>query len=165
MFRRILIAVDESQASGFAIQTGGLLADAMEADVAFIHVIESCEPVVGELGMTVAEFRTAARADALQLLKQRALQLPGSARPQFIVREGDPASEIISAAGDYDADLLVIGSARHGRLAEIFMVGTAEKLIRQSACPVLVVRQPPRESQTQCHHASRLGTVSDTPSS
>ena len=72
MFRRILIAVDESQASGFAIQTGGLLADAMEVDVAFIHVIESCEPVVGELGMTVAEFRTAAHADALQLLKQRA---------------------------------------------------------------------------------------------
>jgi nucleotide-binding universal stress UspA family protein len=165
MFRRILIAVDEREAAGFAIQTAGLLADELGAGVAFVHVIEACEPVVGELGMTVAEFRTGVRADALQLLKERALQMPGSTRPEFIVREGDPATEILAAATDYEADLLVIGSAPHGRLAELFMVGTAEKIIRHASCPVMVVRQPPADAATQSAHAdvSRPDTTAGAP--
>jgi nucleotide-binding universal stress UspA family protein len=167
MFRRILMAVDEREAAGFAIQTAGLLADALGASVAFVHVIETCEPVVGELGMTVAEFRTGARADALQLLKERALQMPGAARPDFIVREGDPATEILAAATDYDADLLVIGSAPHGRLAELFMVGTAEKIVRHASCPVMAVRQPPADAPSQSRYTtvSRPDTAADTSSS
>ena len=164
MFRKILIAVDEGEASGFAIQTGGLLADALGAQVAFVHVIETCEPIVGELGMTVGEFRTGVRADALQILKQRALQMPGAARPAFIVREGDPATEIIAAVSDYDADLLVIGATQHGRLAEIFMVGVAEKLIRHAGCPVMVVRQPPRDALALYATTSSAVTGSNTPS-
>jgi nucleotide-binding universal stress UspA family protein len=167
MFRRILIAVDEREAAGFAIQTAGLLADELGASVAFVHVIEACEPVVGELGMTVAEFRTGVRADALQLLKERALQMPGSTRPEFIVREGDPATEILAAATDYEADLLVIGSAPHGRPAELFLVGTAEKIIRHASCPVMVVRQPPADAPPQSRRttASRPDTASGASSS
>jgi nucleotide-binding universal stress UspA family protein len=168
MFRKILIAVDEGDAAGFAIQTAGLLADALGASVAFVHVIEACEPIVGELGMTVAELRTGVRADALQLLKERALQMPGSTRPEFIVREGDPATEILAAATDYEADLLVIGSAPHGRLAELFMVGTAEKIIHHAACPVMVVRKPPPDAsspQFRYTVVSRPDTMSGTSSS
>jgi nucleotide-binding universal stress UspA family protein len=157
MFRRILIAVDEGEASGFAIQAAGLLADTLGARVAFVHVVETCEPIVGELGMTVAEFRTGVRAEALQLLKERALQMPGGVRPEFIVREGEPAAEILAAARDYEADLLVIGAAPHGRLAEIFMVGTAEKIIRHASCPVMVVRQPPQSGEANLSRTDATG--------
>ena len=56
------------------------------------------------------------------------------------VRIGSPAAEIIAAARDLRADLVCVGT--HGRtgLAHLFLGSTAEKVVRESPCPVLTVR-------------------------
>ena len=56
------------------------------------------------------------------------------------VREGDPSREIIRAAADLGADLIVLGT--HGRtgVAHLLIGSVAEKVVRKSPVPVLTVR-------------------------
>jgi nucleotide-binding universal stress UspA family protein len=53
---------------------------------------------------------------------------------------GNPAEEIIALAKDQRADLIVIGSRGHGRLAGLLLGSVAQKVLAHAASPVLVVR-------------------------
>jgi nucleotide-binding universal stress UspA family protein len=57
-----------------------------------------------------------------------------------IFKEGVPFLEILKAAGEMQADLIVLGT--HGRtgLAHVLLGSVAERVVRRSACPVLTVR-------------------------
>ena len=59
---------------------------------------------------------------------------------EIVVRAGDPAQEIIRAANDLDADLIVM--ATHGRTGiQHFLLGSvAERVVREAERPVLTVR-------------------------
>lgn len=59
-----------------------------------------------------------------------------SAEPCF----GDPAREIITAARDRGADLIVVGSRGHGRLAGLLIGSVAQKVVSLAHWPVVVVR-------------------------
>ncbi len=56
--------------------------------------------------------------------------------------EGDPATEILRAAADVKADVIVMGT--HGRtgLGRVLMGSVAEKVVRKAGCPVLTVKMP-----------------------
>jgi len=56
-----------------------------------------------------------------------------------LIRRGAPADEILKAAKERHADLVVVG--RHGPgLLERFLMGTtAERVVREAPCPVLTV--------------------------
>ena len=55
---------------------------------------------------------------------------------------GDPATAIVEAAVDLNADIIVIGT--HGRtgLTRLLMGSVAENVVRKAKCPVLTVKQP-----------------------
>jgi nucleotide-binding universal stress UspA family protein len=59
---------------------------------------------------------------------------------ETLVRMGTPSEIINETAGDRKTDLIIL--ATHGRtgLAHALHGSTAEKVIRQAPCPVLVVR-------------------------
>src|SRR5271165_3819446 len=61
---------------------------------------------------------------------------PIAGEPSF----GDPAQEIIAAAGDRQADLIIVGSRGHGRLAGLLLGSVAHKVISLAPCPTVVVR-------------------------
>jgi nucleotide-binding universal stress UspA family protein len=56
--------------------------------------------------------------------------------------EGDPAAEIIRAAQETGAELIVMGT--HGRtgLQRLLMGSVAEQVLRKASCPVLTVKAP-----------------------
>lgn len=85
----------------------------------------------------------AARAAAARAM-EAALAQARAACPQAAgtVRVGRPHQELIAAATEAGADLLVIG--RHGRsvLGRAWIGGTAQKVIGLAACPVLVHVEP-----------------------
>ena len=66
---------------------------------------------------------------------------PKFSRVQFEVLFGDPSSEIIDFAKHHDIELIVIPS--HGRtgLGRFFLGSVAERVVRFSHCPVLVLRR------------------------
>jgi nucleotide-binding universal stress UspA family protein len=59
-----------------------------------------------------------------------------------VLLEGDPASEIVRYGRDANVDLIVMGT--HGRtgLDRLLMGSVAEKVLRDAACSVLVVKLP-----------------------
>lgn len=55
---------------------------------------------------------------------------------------GPPASALLDVATQLRADLVVVGAARAARLAVAFLGTTAQRVLREAAVPVLVVRGP-----------------------
>lgn len=51
---------------------------------------------------------------------------------------GDPARIIVE--GSLAADLVVVGSRGHGRVAEFVLGSVADEVVRSARCPVVVVR-------------------------
>ena len=56
------------------------------------------------------------------------------------VASGRAFDEIVNRARDWRADLIVLGTKGTSSLEEIFLGGTAEHVIKESACSVLIVR-------------------------
>ena len=60
------------------------------------------------------------------------------------IRSGSPANEIIKAAKQYDAGLIVVAAGGRG-LSDLVLVGsTAQRVQHYAPCPVLVWRPKPR---------------------
>src|SRR5262249_49264922 len=85
-----------------------------------------------------------AREDAIRerLLKIVTPQEQVEFNPQFVVRPGNPATEIVHYAEEHDVDLIVMGTHGRGFVAHVVMGSVAEKVVRTAPCPVLTVRDP-----------------------
>lgn len=60
------------------------------------------------------------------------------------IRSGSPANEIIKAAKQLDAGLLVVGAGSRGVTDTVLVGSTAQRVQHYAPCPVLVVRPPRR---------------------
>jgi nucleotide-binding universal stress UspA family protein len=64
------------------------------------------------------------------------------------IRSGSPAAEIIKAAKQYDAGLVVVAAGGRG-ITDVVLIGsTAQRVQHYAPCPVLVVRPAPRAKKT-----------------
>ncbi len=76
--------------------------------------------------------------DRLAPVRDQALQ-KGVSRISVEALAGDPAHQILEFAKDASADLIVLGSRGHGRLAGLLVGSVAQKVVALAHCPVLVV--------------------------
>ena len=131
-FRRILVAVDFEPLSAHTIDVAVDLARAVGAELAFVHV---ADPEARQrLGLAVDDTRA--------LLAAAVERAGTSPRPQELPRVGRPAPQILEAAQEWRADLVVISShGRHG-VKRVLLGSVAEEVVRHASCPVLVVRPP-----------------------
>jgi nucleotide-binding universal stress UspA family protein len=141
--QRIVVPHDFSETAQCALDYALDLAEKFGACITVVHTYEV--PIVnypeGPAITTdlVHQVRAAANA-ALDGLVSR-IHRPGVA-VDGALREGPAWSEIIAAAADGNADLIVIGT--HGRrgLSRALLGSVAEKVVRGAACPVLTVHGP-----------------------
>jgi len=63
------------------------------------------------------------------------------------VRSGSPANEIIKAAKQYDAGLVVVAAGGRGISESVLVGSTAQRVQHYAPCPVLVVRPRPRKKK------------------
>jgi nucleotide-binding universal stress UspA family protein len=62
------------------------------------------------------------------------------------VRSGSPANEIIKAAKQYDAGLVVVAAGGRGLSSSVLVGSTAQRVQHYAPCPVLVVRPTAKKS-------------------
>lgn len=142
-FRRILHPTDFSRASAPALRRAVALARACRAPLVLLHVMTPPSPFIGEgtLPSSYAELLIMARRSARRRLATALARVRRErVRVQAIFAEGLPADEILRAARRARADLIVMGT--HGRTgaSRVFMGSVAERVVRESRCPVLTVR-------------------------
>ncbi|GAA5115600.1 universal stress protein [Alloalcanivorax gelatiniphagus] len=63
------------------------------------------------------------------------------------IRSGSAANEIIKAARQYDAGLVVVASGGRGLSDSVLVGSTAQRVQHYAPCPVLVVRPAPRKKK------------------
>jgi nucleotide-binding universal stress UspA family protein len=138
VFRRILVATDFSEASGGAVALA--VAMAREAAAA-LHVLHVCDaPPYPDLGGPV-DLMT----PVVEAAQQRLDDLMASLRDvvpaaKGILEVGAAWEQILAAAAEVAADLVVLGT--HGRrgVAHILMGSVAQRVVSLCEVPVLTVR-------------------------
>lgn len=55
----------------------------------------------------------------------------------------DPADRVLRAAQDRDAELLVVGTRHRSAVGKFLLGSTAQRIVLEAACPVLVVKADP----------------------
>ena len=54
-------------------------------------------------------------------------------------RPGDPVDEIVAAASEWAADLIVMTTQAHTGVLDALRGSTTERILRRASCPVLAV--------------------------
>jgi len=140
-FRKILIAVDESAFAARAADVGFELARSLGAEVALIHAVDPAVVAYApEGGIPAGELANLAQQDGKRLLAAFAQRASLQPAPLEFIHVGKTATEIVKAAKDWPADLIVIGSHGRGGINRLLLGSVAEAVMRQAECPVLVVR-------------------------
>jgi nucleotide-binding universal stress UspA family protein len=143
-FRNILCPVDFSDASMRAMEHALSLAEEADAHLTLLHVIEvppELREQVALAGLDVDRIRAAAEAESLRRLRTL---VPEQARTyctvETAVREGAAFRQILAAASETRADLVVMGVHGRGALDLLVFGSNTVRVIRGAACPVLIVR-------------------------
>lgn len=140
IFQKILIAIDSEPIAAHAADIGAELARLAGAEMALIHVIDPALVNAADTGIQPAVLVASAKEDARKLISDFRKRLPEQSSALEFVQIGTPLTEIVNAAKDWPADLIVIGSHGRGGIARALLGSVAEGVMRHAPCPVLVVR-------------------------
>jgi nucleotide-binding universal stress UspA family protein len=141
---KILCAVDFSESSRVALEDAADLARRFGAELALVHVREPTAGVASELELPAErlEQETVELGRKLDNWKREAERIAGR-EVRAVLVGGSPAAEIVRIAGSERFDLVIAGT--HGRkaLGRLLLGSVAEKLVRETPCPVLVSKRAP----------------------
>jgi nucleotide-binding universal stress UspA family protein len=146
--KRILVPTDFSEASEAALRYGRALAEAFDASLDVLNVMEdpflfapTAEGYVPPPHF-YEEMETATRDRLYKLLTDAERE---KFRAKLVTKKGSPFVEIVRYAKANDIDLIVMGTHGRGAIAHMLMGSVAEKVVRKAPCPVLTVRHPEHE--------------------
>lgn len=142
---KILVPVDGSTSVMNAIQKSkdaGLFNNA-EIHLITVNTTSSDIPASPYMALNMMDQITEAN-------KKRALDVLDQAKnmlsPEYhihaeIVREGDPAMEILRYAEEMVADLIIMGNRGLGKFNKLMMGSVSNKVLTNSDCSVLIVKE------------------------
>ncbi len=142
--KKIIVPIDFSEYSDFALETAALLAKKNKAEILALHMLEMSEAVLtkGENDMhqeTVFYLKLAEKRFEEFLDKDYLAGL--SVTP--IVKHFKVFSEVNEVAKEQQADLIVMGSHGSSGIKEFFVGSNTEKVVRYAEIPVLVIKHNP----------------------
>ena len=141
-YHRILVPVDFSACSREAYGAALMLARQFGAEIQVLHVIDIhvAEALAGIEGVKKEALLKKMRRRVRERLREFLQGHPSEVAMRRTVAVGFPFQEIVKAAREGKADLIVIGRfGGTGELEKIFFGSTAEKVVRISPCAVLTV--------------------------
>lgn len=142
--KRILVPTDFSTTSEAALSYGIALARAFNAKLVFMNVPEH-PGVAAEAEYPIGIYETMQNAANQRLGELLSKDEARELKPEYVMRVGHPAEEIVNFATNHAIDLIVMGT--HGRegVARVIVGSVAETVVRRATCPVLTVHYPERE--------------------
>ena len=143
--RKILAPTDFTHHSEAALQYACGLAERLGATLCLAHAVPNSFEPVGPEPMLIP---TLGVEDLARIEEDAEASLRNVLRPEwgtppaveYAVRSGEPVAAVAALAAEIGADLIVL--ATHGRtgLIHALLGSSAERMLREAPCPVLVVR-------------------------
>lgn len=142
---KILCAVDFSEYSLEALKYATHLALKEDAALYLVHIVDSR---IYDYGGPIYEPEPIAMnsmidQESVDRIKGKLLEIVSKemkGNVETVVTFGVPFVEIIKAAKEHDADLIVMGTHGRSGIAQILIGSVAEKVVRKAPCPVLTVK-------------------------
>jgi universal stress protein A len=139
---RILVAIDFSEETDEVLSKAVTLTKALQGRLRILHVDDSAPYHYAPKKDTPIESKPQIAkppmaANNLGTIRTRLSKEQFEA--DYRLMEGPAADNIISAAREFAADIIVIGAHEHGKFFRCFFGDTTESLIRHAPCPILVV--------------------------
>lgn len=155
-YKTILYATDLSPNAAQAFRHAVSLARHYDGRIHILHVLPNVDSAVVNYVSTVmgegrlGAFEVEHKREVVEEIERRIARFAEEELPdhpedrgrvaEIRVAHGDPAAQILEAAEEVDADLIVVGSHGKGRLRHVFLGTVAERVLRKSRRPVFVSR-------------------------
>jgi nucleotide-binding universal stress UspA family protein len=145
---KILVPLDFSPASVEALEFTVSMAKQFHAVIHLVHVYPPDEassvPGAGHLLLQSAQ--------AIERINEELSGIHRKHVPTFRpencnIRAGRPYEQIINLAREINADLIALSTRGHIGLKHLLLGSTAERVVRNAPCPVLVVRKPKKKGK------------------
>jgi nucleotide-binding universal stress UspA family protein len=148
VFSRILVPVDSSEESSAAVALAARLARESEADeLCFCYVVdkdadyrEAAMVDAGSYAENLVEETEHSGTEAVERAKALAGAIGVPLNTELL--EGDPPSAIAELAKKRGFDLIVTGTHGYEGIQRLLFGSVAEKIMRRSEVPVLMVKRP-----------------------
>ena len=143
---KILFPTDFSDHSNHAFTYALSFAKEYRAKLVLLHVVEDVQYLANAYMFDVPMMPSysdmeESRSKELDEFIEREVADSG-VNVEKSIRHGRPFVEIIQAAREEEADLIVIATHGRGGLEHVLFGSTAEKVVRKAPCPVLSIRMP-----------------------
>ena len=138
---KILVAVDLTPHSEKTAAYGAEFAKSVDASVTLLHVFPP-EPSVEFMSECVFESFERSRslmAEKLTKLIEQVRETGVKCDHDF--RVGDPAEQVVAAAKDLNADLIITGAHHPGFLGRLLGLDQPPRILHRAGCPVLVYHE------------------------
>ena len=148
MFRKILVGVDGSDSALRAVALAAELGKVHDAELVLVHVVQISAIADQALQMSATEHLKENPKTIMEKLSHEVLdQARARAREAGVADErittvtsdGNQARQLIQAAEQHKADLIVVGSRGRGRLEGLLLGSVSQKIAALAPCPCLIV--------------------------
>jgi nucleotide-binding universal stress UspA family protein len=146
MLKSILAVTDFSPLANFAVDRAALLTRDHRASLHLLHVDSdfAWENLRTSLRTLPGNAQTGATRERLEAMARELSARYGLPAVDSAVVAGRAASQIVTRARTIGAGLIALGAHGGGIVQELALGGSAIKVLRDSPCPVLVVRREPQ---------------------
>ena len=129
--RRVIVGIDGTDHALHVLQAAAAQASLERAILDVVHVAP--EDTSEQLAEATEGFERFCAKHHLRI---------DSERVEHHILTGDPSASLARHALDTDADLIVVGSRDHGLLHDTFVGSTAARILSDTPCCMVVVRDP-----------------------
>lgn len=162
IMKKILIALDNNAGAQNIAERGYELAQALQAKTILVHVTSDStyysslnySPILGFNSFSNLDV---VQTDTVQELKRTAEDYLDSIRVrlgddsiQIVVKEGDYAENILRAAKELNADLIVMGTHSRRGLDKVLLGSVAENVLHHTTIPLYIL--PVKSSQPKTNY-------------
>ena len=142
-YKNIICAIDGSDLSERALDTGAYISKISGAKLILLNVVEKwyrSANVVTDSPEWGA-IHEGWLKEGKSLLEKEAAKLreKGVKNIETVLSDGDAAHEIVALAVERDADIIVMATHRYSPVGKLFMGSVTDRVTKHSPCPVLWV--------------------------
>lgn len=139
--KRVLVAYDFSIDSELALSYGLSLAQEFQSELHLLHVLPSGASAMRPPGTTFVSNGENRFFEAARQLRDAVTEDTRIwCEVKHAIREGRPYREVLSYAEDQAIDLICMGASGSGFGMQALFGSNADRVLRQSPCPVLIAR-------------------------